>query len=419
VNPARVALAALLRREHGRLIAALLRGLDGDLALAEDALQTAAIAAFESWPERGVPEKPLGWLLATARHRALDQRRREATWQRVSARLGAEEVDMAPPPDAPDPEGADEDVPDERLRLLFTCCHPALALEAQVALTLRSVAGLNTDEVARAFLLEPTTLAQRLVRAQRKIRDARIPYAVPEAAALPARLEGVMHVVYLVFTEGYAATQGDALVRADLCAEALRLADLLATLLPETPEVHGLRALLHLQDARRGARLDRDGDLILLEDQDRTLWAPDAISRGLVALARAVETGPPGPYTFQAAIAGEHLRAARAEETDWATIVALYDRLLTLLPTPVVALNRAAAVAMAQGPAAGLALLDAMAGEASLVRGHLWHAARADLLRRLGRRAEALDAYREALARAGNAPERRFLQRRLTAAEGN
>lgn len=396
-TPGEGLLEAVLREEHGRLVAILARTAGGDLERAEDALQEAATAALAAWSE-APPTSPVGWLLRAARFRLVDQLRRDAASDRRAAVLAASAEREAPPPE--------EQLPDERLRLICTCCHPALALEAQVALTLRTLCGLSTEEVARAFLVDPATMAQRLVRAQRKIRDARIPYEVPGPEALPERLDAVRHVIYLVFTEGYAATRGPA-IRGDLCDEALRLAELVLRLHADR-EGLGLYALLLLQDARRGARLAEDGALILLPDQDRSRWDRRRVARGLAALAHAGRLGPPGPYTLQAAIAAEHVAA---HGTRWARVLSLYDQLSLVAPSPAVALNRAVAVAMVEGDSAGLAALDAL-DDPGLHRGHLLPAARAELLRWLGRREEAAIELKRAIERAGNDGERALLEAR-------
>ncbi len=397
------AVADVFREEHGRLLASLVRQF-GDLDLAEEVASDAVAVALERWPRDGVPDRPGAWLLTTARRRAVDRVRRDRA---LAARIALLQVeaDRAEPAAPVEPD----DVPDERLRLFFTCCHPALAVEAQLALTLRCLAGLTTPEVARALLLPPATAAQRIVRAKKKIRDARIPFRVPGADELPARLPAVLRVVYLVFTEGYAPSAGDAAVRPDLAAEAVRLGRLLHRLLPDEPEVAGLLALMLLVDARRDARAG--DEVVLLDEQDRSRWDAAAIAEGRALVVRALPGR--GPYAVQAAIAALHCDAASVGTTDWPQVVALYDVLLRIAPSPVVALNRAVAVAMRDGPAAGLALLEALDGEHALRGHHLLPAARADLLRRLGRFPEATDAYRRALELAGSGPERRFLARRL------
>ncbi|MBI1397163.1 MAG: RNA polymerase subunit sigma-24 [Betaproteobacteria bacterium] len=394
------------RRESRRVLATLIRLL-GDFDLAEEALHDAFRAALEQWPRDGLPANPSSWLVSTGRFKAIDGLRRRARFHSLEDH--GEQVEAIPD------EGSGEDhacVEDDRLRLVFTCCHPALAPEARIALTLREVCGLTTEEIARAFLVATPALAQRIVRAKAKIREARIPYEVPDREVLPDRLDSVLHVIYLVFNEGYASTSAESLVRSDLCAEAIRLGRLLADLLPE-PEAFGLLALMLLHESRRPARTTQEGDLILLEDQDRRLWRRDLVAEGTALVERALSTRRFGPYAVQAAISAVHAEAAAASETDWPQIVGLYDVLLRMTPSPVVALNRAVAVAMRDGPEAGLALVDALLRENHLVDYHLAHAARADFCRRLGRLDDARAAYRRALELVRQGAERRFLERRL------
>jgi len=417
----------VFREEAGHAVATLIRIL-GSFDLAEEVVQDAFVVALERWPVDGVPASPYAWILTTARRRAIDRIRRARRLvdklellrsQQIAegeglADLGGETqsggADQAQYP------GESTDV-DDRLRLIFTCCHPALQIDARVALTLRTLGGLQTPEIARAFLVPEVTMAQRLVRAKRKIRDAGIPYRVPPVEQLPERLDGVLGVLYLVFNEGYAASAGDSLMRRDLCSEAIRLGRVLAELMPDEPEALGLLALMLLQDARRDTRVSPEGDLVLLADQDRSRWDRQQIVEGTALVERALRMGRPGPYQLQAAIAAVHDQAPAEQSTDWRQIAALYVELNRVAPSPVVELNCAVAVAMLQGPEAGLALMDPLLGSVRrpgpLARYHLAHAARADLLRRLGRRAEAADAYRTALELTANEAERRFLQMRL------
>jgi RNA polymerase sigma-70 factor (ECF subfamily) len=401
-------LDTVYRSESRRILATLIRLL-GDFDLAEEALHDAFRAALEQWPRDGVPANPRTWLVSAGRFKAIDTLRRRARFDASLAAL-AEQLDR----DAGDTTGWDgEGVEDDRLRLIFTCCHPALPQEARMALTLREVCGLTTEEIARAFLTAPPTLAQRIVRAKAKIRDARIPYQVPSRAELPDRLDTVLHVVYLVFNEGYSASSGESLTRPDLSGEAIRLGRLLVALLPE-PEVVGLLALMLLHESRRAARSSPEGDLVLLEDQDRSLWNRDQIAEGTALVEQALSTRQFGPYTLQAAIAAVHAEAPNVAATDWDQIVGLYDMLAETTPSPVIDLNRALAVAMRDGPSAGLALIDAILAHGDLAGYHLAHAARADMCRRLGRRTEARASYERALGLTQQEPERRFLERRLS-----
>ena len=396
------------RDESRRVLATLIRLL-GDFDLAEDALHDAFAAAVDQWAQDGVPDNPRTWLVSTGRFKAIDGLRRRKRFD-ASLPLLAEQLED----DATEMEWDDEGVEDDQLRLIFTCCHPALSPEARIALTLREVCGLTTEEIARAFLTAPSTLAQRIVRAKAKIRDAGIPYQVPSQAELPERLDTVLQVIYLVFNEGYSASSGDSLTRSDLSGEAIRLARLLIELLPE-PEAVGLLALMLLHESRRTARTSPDGDLVLLEDQDRSLWNQDQIAEGTVLVERALESRRFGPYTLQAAISAVHAEAPAPDATDWAQIVGLYDVLMRVNPSPVVELNRAVAMAMRDGAEAGLALVNAILERGDLTDYHLAHSARAELCRRLGRTADARDAYERALALTQQEPEQRFLERRLAA----
>ena len=403
-NP-NVIVDSVYRSDWGRIVATLIRQF-GDFEVAEDAAQEAFAIAVNQWRLEGVPEFPRAWIIQTAKHKVIDRLRRQTRFEEKLASFATLVETVA------EPNYDTDEIPDDRLRLIFTCCHPALALDAQVALTLRTLGGLQTDEIARAFLVPPTTMAQRLVRAKRKIKDAGIPYKVPDTNDMPERLDGVLTAIYLIFNEGYAPTRGEPVVRADLCTEAIRLARLLRTLMsPQPPsEVSGLVALMLLHDSRRLARLDAAGDLVVLEDQDRSKWNEDYIAEALPLVDEALQVHP-GQFALEAAISAEHCKAVRAEDTNWRQIIQFYNLLERLTGSPIVSLNRAVAVAMADGPQVGLTLIDSLADD--LEGYHLLHAARADLFRRTGAKTEAANSYKRALELVTNESERRFLERRF------
>ncbi len=404
---ANAAVNAVYTSDWGRIVATLIRSF-GDFDLAEEAAQEAFAAAVNQWRSEGVPDSPAAWIIQTARHKALDRIRRQKSF---SEKVEYYAADL--PTTTEQPQYHPDEIPDDRLRLIFTCCHPSLAPEAQVALTLRTLCGLETDEIARAFLVPAATMAQRLVRAKRKIRDARIPYKIPETGDMPARLDAVLTVIYLIFNEGYASTRGESLVRTDLCAEAIRLCRLLRTLISRPPaDVNGLLALMLLHDSRREARVDAQGNIVTLEEQDRSLWDQEQIAEALPIVEDALRNGA-GSYALQAAIAAEHCKSRRAEDTDWRTIVRLYDLLQQVQPDPVISLNRAVALAMADNPEVALATVNQLTASGELDQYHLLHATRADLLRRMGRPEEAAKSYERALMLVTNESERRFLEMRL------
>ena len=410
-------LEEVFRRESDRAVASLARAV-GDIDLAEEAVQEAFAVALERWPSSGVPDNPGAWITTTARNRAIDRLRRERRYADKLAILEHESAQRDEPEGAAAARHAVDEYPDDRLALMFACCHPSIAVDAQVALTLRTLGGLTTRQIARAFLESESTVAQRLVRAKRKIREAVIPIAVPPASAMPERLDAVLAVVYLIFNEGYLSTDAETLTRGDLSAQAIRLGRMTSGLLPDESEVLGLLALMLLQDSRRDARVDADGDLVLLGDQDRSRWDRAEIGEGLSVLARALAIGRAGPYQVQAAIAAVHAEAPAAEDTDWPEIVALYDRLMAMAPSPVVELNRAVAVSMADGPETGLALVDDLAGRGELDRYYLLHSVRAALLRRVGRNDDAAREYRRALELSTNPVDRRFLEKGIAETAG-
>jgi len=414
VDSAARVLEIVYRTESRRILATLIRLL-GDFQLAEDSMQDAITLALQHWEQDGVPSNPRAWLVSTARHKAIDRIRRNSRFEYRGWGVANAKSEPLPAISIADHQD-DSSIEDDQLRLIFTCCHPALAQESQVALTLRTVCGLSMEEIARLFLLSADTLGQRLVRAKRKIRDAKIPYEVPGPKALPERLEGVLTVVYLIFTEGYAATSGPSMIRPELSNEAIRLGRLLIHLLPEEAEAMSLLALMLLHDARRNARVDASGDMVLLGDQDRDLWDKAQIAEGLELMDRALKARGRDAYTVQAAIAALHARAAHSGETDWSQIVGLYDLLLHMRPSPVVELNYAVAVSLADGAESGLLLVDSLRARGTLKEYHLLPAARADMLRRLGRHSEAIEEYRAALALSRTEPERRFLERRISEA---